>query len=91
MEPFEWDENKAQRNFIKHGVSFEEASTVFEDTDAVTFEDTEHSFEELRYINIGLSECNRLLLVVYTERGNCIRIISARSCTAQEARLYDPS
>ncbi len=91
MGSFEWDENKAQINFTKHGVSFEEASTVFEDTDAETFEDTEHSFEELRYIDIGLSKYNRLLLVVYAERGNRIRIISARPCTSQEARLYDPS
>jgi uncharacterized DUF497 family protein len=56
MEPFEWDETKAQRNLIKHGVSFAEAATVFEDLNAVTIEDTEHSFQELRYIDIGLSE-----------------------------------
>jgi uncharacterized protein len=91
MEPFEWDETKAQRNLIKHGVSFEEAATVFEDHNAVTIEDTAHSFQELRYIDIGLSDRHRLLLVSYTERATRIRIISARPCTTREARLYDPS
>jgi uncharacterized protein len=91
MEPFEWDEDKAQRNLIKHGVSFEEAATVFEDFNAVTIEDTEHSFQEMRYIEVGVSDRNRLLLVSYTERETRLRIISARPCTSREARLYDPS
>jgi uncharacterized protein len=90
MEPFEWDEDQAQRNLIKHGVSFEEAATVFEDLNVVTFEDTDHSFQELRYIDIGLSDRYRLLLVSYTDRETSIRIISARPCTPREARLYDP-
>jgi uncharacterized protein len=91
MEAFEWDENKAQDNLIKHGISFEEASTVFEDLNGITLEDTEHSFQEVRYIEIGQSDRNRLLLVSYTERGTRFRIISARPCTPREARLYDPS
>jgi uncharacterized protein len=91
MEPFEWNETKAQHNLIKHGVSFEEASTVFEDLNSVTIEDTKHSFQELRYIDVGLSDRRRLLLVSYTERETRIRIISARPCTTREARLYDPS
>jgi uncharacterized protein len=86
---FEWDDNKAKRNLKKHGVSFQEASTVFDDAYSVTLEDLEHSFEELRYIEIGFSENDRLLLVVYTERGSQIRIISARSCTGNERKIYD--
>jgi uncharacterized protein len=92
---FEWDDNKADRNLNKHGISFEEASTVFEDPNGVTIADTEHSFQELRYIEIGFSDRNRLLLVVYTDRETYFRIISARPCTAREANLYylyyDPS
>jgi uncharacterized protein len=91
MEAFEWDGNKAQQNLIKHGISFEEAATVFEDLNGITLEDPEHSFQELRYIEIGQSDRNRLLLVSYTERTPHFRIISARTCTSTEARLYDPS
>ncbi len=86
---FEWDENKNDRNARKHGVQFEEAATVFLDPNSVTIFDNTHSIEENRYIDLGLSSEGRLLLVVYTERGSRIRIISARLCTAKEARLYD--
>jgi uncharacterized protein len=86
---FEWDENKANANFRKHGVSFEEAETVFLDSNTVTLSDITHSVTEERYIDIGLSSKGRLLLVSYTERGSRIRIISSRLCTAREARLYD--
>ncbi|HEY9640559.1 MAG TPA: BrnT family toxin [Coleofasciculaceae cyanobacterium] len=88
---FEWDDNKSDRNFKKHGVRFEEATTVFLDPNAVTLSDTLHSTEEDRYIEIGLSSRGRLLLVVYAERGSRIRIISSRLCTPREARFYDPS
>ncbi len=91
MEAFEWDDTKTQQNLIKHGISFEEASTVFEDLNGITLEDPEHSFQEVRYIVIGKSDRNRLLLVSYTERSTRFRIISARPCTPREARLYDPS
>jgi uncharacterized protein len=87
---FEWDDNKDDRNFKKHGVRFEEATTVFRDPNAVTLSDTLHSTEEDRYIDIGLSSKGRLLLVVYAERGSQIRIISSRLCTPREARFYDP-
>lgn len=86
---FEWDVNKAKSNLNKHGVSFEEAETVFDNYGSITFEDLEHSFEELRYIEIGFSANGRLLLIVYTERGDRIRIISARPCTGNERKLYD--
>ncbi len=87
---FEWDENKDDLNFKKHGVRFEEAIAVFRDPNAVTFSDTAHSRSENRYIDIGFSSRGRLLLVVYTERNSRIRIISSRLCSPNEARLYDP-
>jgi uncharacterized protein len=86
---FEWDKNKANANFRKHRVSFEEAETVFLDPNAVMLSDITHSVAEERYIDIGLSSKGRLLLVSYAERGSRIRIISSRLCTAREARLYD--
>ena len=88
---FEWDAIKADRNFQKHSVQFEEAATVFQDPNAVTFSDTAHSQSEDRYIEIGFSSRGRLLLVVYTERNSRIRIISSRPCSPSEANLYDPS
>lgn len=88
---FEWDERKADHNFKKHGVRFEEAQTIFLDPNSVTLPDNTHSVEEDRYIDIGFSSQGRLLLVVYTERSSRIRLISARLCTAKEARFYDPS
>jgi len=78
---FEWDESKAAANLKKHGVSFEEAKTVFYNPLAVIFDDEEHSTEEQREIIIGQSEINRLLLVCFTERPNAIRMISARLAT----------
>lgn len=88
---FEWDEDKDNRNFKKHGVRFEEATTVFLDPNALTLFDTTHSIDENRYIEIGFSASGRLLLVIYTERNSCIRLISARLCTASEAKRYDQS
>ena len=85
---FEWDDNKADHNFQKHGVSFSEASTVFYDTLSVTFLDPDHSGEEDRFIIIGHSNQGRLLFVAHTDRGVRIRIISARPLRPKERRLY---
>ena len=86
---FEWDSNKAATNLAKHGVSFEEAKTVFDDPLYIDFYDLDHSDDEHRYIMIGMSEQNRLLLVAYTERGDVIRLISAREATKAERRAYE--
>ncbi len=88
---FEWNEQKAERNAIKHGVSFEEAKTVFVDIGSITIDDLEHSIDEDRYIDIGISDRGRLLAVVYTERGGFIRIISSRCVTNREIRIYEQS
>jgi uncharacterized protein len=86
---FEWDDDKADRNLFKHGVPFEEAETIFRDPNLYTEFDVQHSSNEERYINIGFSNRGRLLLVVHTMRQATIRIITARPCTAKEARFYD--
>lgn len=85
---FEWDAEKATRNYDKHGVSFEEAASVFEDALFISFLDERHSRDEERYITIGRSLGNRVLLVAHTERGLRIRIISARPATRAEERFY---
>ncbi|MBC7810942.1 MAG: BrnT family toxin [Burkholderiales bacterium] len=85
---FEWDDNKADHNIQKHGVSFPEASTVFYDTLSVTFLDPDHSDEEDRFIIIGQSNQGRLLFVAHTDRGDRVRIISARPLRPKERRLY---
>ena len=87
---FEWDNDKASSNIIDHGVSFDEASTVFDDSLAKIFDDEEHSIEERREIIIGHSVNNRLLLVCFTERPKeIIRIISARLPTPKERKDYE--
>lgn len=86
---FEWDVAKAAQNIKKHGISFEEASTVFEDPLFITFLDEEHSFDEDRYITIGVSINNNLILVAHTDRSDTIRIISARKATKNERRFYE--
>ncbi len=86
---FEWDEKKAGTNLGKHGVSFEEAATVFGDPLSLTIADPLHSDMEDRSIIMGTSERRRLLVVVFTERGERIRIISARAATAHERRAYE--
>ncbi|MEB3295306.1 MAG: BrnT family toxin [Synechococcales bacterium] len=73
---YEWDPVKASRNLQKHGVSFEEATTVFNDPNAVTIDDPLHSVGEIREITIGYSRVLQLLLVVHTHRGNNLRIIA---------------
>jgi uncharacterized DUF497 family protein len=85
----EWDPNKARLNLRKHGVSFEEAATLFDDTLSITIGDSRHSEMEERCIIIGKSKQNRLLVVVHTDRDECIRIISARLATNQERMKYE--
>jgi uncharacterized protein len=86
---FEWDERKDKSNQMKHGVSFEEASTVFDDPLSLNFDDPDHSREEERYIVIGLSNQGRSLFVSHTDRNNKIRLISARLLTPKERRYYE--
>ncbi len=86
---FEWDPDKAKVNLKKHGVDFEEASTIFKDPQFVSFLDEEHSVEEERYITIGLSNMARLLMAAHTERKKHIRIISARKATKNEEKFYN--
>lgn len=86
---FEWDPNKAARNVRKHGVTFEDAATVFQDDLSVTVPDPDHSMAEERFITVGMSSQNRLLMVAHAERGDRIRIISARELTPREKRQYE--
>jgi len=86
---FEWDESKAATNLSKHGVSFEEAKTLFNNPLALIFDDEAHSLGEQREIIIGRSKQDRLLLVAFTERTNRIRIISARLATRKEREDYE--
>ncbi|MFH1624733.1 MAG: BrnT family toxin [Pseudomonadota bacterium] len=86
---FEWDEEKSKRNFRKHGVRFEEAKTVFNDPFAITIGDPDHSDEEERYLDIGLSSTGRVLVVWYTEREENIRIIGCRRVTPSERKTYE--
>jgi uncharacterized DUF497 family protein len=85
---FEWNPQKARVNLRKHQVDFEEACTIFEDPQFITFLDEEHSSDEYRYITIGLSDKNRLLMVAHTEYTDSIRIISARKATKNEEKFY---
>ena len=78
---FEWHEKKAKENLKKHGIGFEEAKTVFNDPFSITITNPDHSIEEERYVDIGLSLRGELLVVVYTERQSNIRIISCRQAT----------
>ena len=86
---FEWDPKKARSNLAKHGVSFDEASTAFQDTLSITINDPLHSENEKRFVLIGCSSRNRLLVIVHAERGNRIRIISARRATRRERLRYE--
>lgn len=86
---FEWDETKARRNLTKHSVSFEEASTVFADPLSLTIFDPLHSDEEDRFIMLGESRRRRLLVVVFTDRDDRTRIISARVATRRERNDYE--
>lgn len=86
---FEWDPEKAKRNYRKHKVSFEEAVTVFYDPLSATFDDVDHSVGEQRLITVGFSSRGQLLFVSHTERGQTLRIISARPATAHERKRHE--
>jgi len=86
---FKWDVKKAKINIEKHGISFKEASTAFEDDLSLTIDDPLHSRDEERSVLIGMSYNNRTLVVVHTERGDHIRIISARKATKKEREYYE--
>ena len=86
---FEWNPGNAKLNLEKHGISFQEATTVFNDPLSVTFPDPDHSIGENRYVIIGVSKFGQLLVVSHTDRGEKVRIISARKATRQERRFYE--
>ena len=86
---FEWDSGKASANLAKHAVSFEEASTVFGDPLGRITDDPRHSAEERRFALLGLSRTGRYLVVMFTERGELVRLISARRATGRERREYE--
>ncbi len=86
---FEWNPEKAKANLKNHQVSFDEAQTVFDDPLFVIFADPDHSFEENRFIIMGESNQNRLLVVSYTERISATRLISAREATRPERKKYE--
>ena len=85
---FEWDPEKARRNEAKQGVSFEEAATAFADPLSITRFDPDHSDDEDRYLLLGATHARRLVVVAHTDRGDNIRIISARLATRRERRTY---
>ena len=86
---FQWDEKKERANVEKHGVSFQEATTVFGDPLAATISDPDHSHGEPRFITIGHSSSNRLIVVSHTEEGENFRFISAREANAHERKTYE--
>lgn len=86
---FQWDTRKARQNLQKHQIDFSEASTVFSDTLSITIPDPDHSEDEERWVTMGLSNRQRLLVVVHTEQEETIRIISARTADRFERRKYE--
>ncbi len=86
---FEWDMQKASVNLRKHKVSFEEAATALDDPMSVTGADPDHSTTEDRYVTFGVSERGRLIVVAYTDKGENIRIISARTASKGERKIYE--
>ena len=86
---FEWASAKAAANLLKHGVSFDEASTVFGDSLSVSGRDLEHSEGEARYVTLGLSSEGRILVVCHTDRRNVTRIFRARSAIRKERKIYE--
>ncbi|PYV09362.1 MAG: hypothetical protein DMG07_23390 [Acidobacteria bacterium] len=86
---FEWDREKAAANLKKHGVSFDEAVTVFFDPLSATFDDPDHSEDETRLITVGYSAQNRLLVVCHTERRGVLRVFSARRATRGERKRHE--
>jgi uncharacterized DUF497 family protein len=89
MLTFEWDKRKEASNIRKHGVSFHEASTVFLDPLSMTFYDPDHAEDEDRYITLGMAKNGRLLFVSHADRGDRVRIISAREASKQERNSYE--
>lgn len=86
---FEWHARKADQNSRKHGVTFQEAETAFGDAASLTIYDPDHSITEDRFVTLGLSCHRRLLVVVHTDRGDAIRIISARRASRREKETYE--
>jgi len=86
---FEWDARKDRANLEKHGVSFAEASTVFGDSLAASIPDPDHSEGEARFVTMGYSSSNRLIVVSHTEEGDTVRIINAREATSHERKTYE--
>ncbi len=86
---FEWNGEKARRNLVKHGVTFDEARSSFLDPLGIVYDDPTHSEAEKREILLGLSSRGRLLVVSFTQRGESIRIISARKATARECKSHE--
>ena len=86
---FEWDPDKAASNLRKHGVDFHEGASVLMAPLSTTFPDLDHSAEERRFITIGRSAGGRVLVVAHTERGEAVRIISARTATRRERKFYE--
>jgi hypothetical protein len=86
---FEWDPRKARSNVRKHGIDFDEATTVFADLLSITIPDPDHSMAEERWITMGLSNRQRLLVVIHTEEAETIRIISVRRAHRLERRKYE--
>lgn len=89
MLTFEWDKRKELANIRKHGVSFHEASTVFLDPLSLTFYDPDHAEDEDRYITLGMTKNGRLLFVSHADRGDRVRIISAREASKLERNGYE--
>ena len=85
----EWDPEKAASNYGKHGVDFHEAGTVLDDPLSTTFPDPDHSLDEQRYLTIGSSLSGRILVVAHTDRGDAVRLISARPVTPSERKFYE--
>jgi hypothetical protein len=86
---FEWDPQKAESNWRKHGVSFAEAITVFDDINAQTIDDPDHSQDETRWLTLGRSRLGRVLIVAHTDRSDRTRIINARKATPTERKVYE--
>jgi uncharacterized DUF497 family protein len=86
---FEWNTDKAEKNDRKHGISFQEALTVFQDALSLTYPDMDHSADEDRYLIIGLSSFGNVLVISHTFRNDIIRIISARKATKKERYFYE--
>ena len=87
---FDWDANKARSNYVKHGVTFEEATTVFDNSLTLLFDDPDHSKAEFREIALGESLSARVLVISFTKRGeNVLRIISARPASRKERAYYE--